>query len=150
MKTCIECEATVDDGVRECPHCSGIDFVTAAPPPLSAASGRAPSPGLLISVGNGSQVAPAEECVLLGRNPRSVLHEQFAVYPNVSGVHATARRTGARLTVVDSGRNGTWHADTALEPGREYQFPLPITLRFGSNCYVHFAATTLDEPGSAP
>jgi hypothetical protein len=146
MKTCVDCGEASDDP-DQCPHCGGMDFVTAAPPPLLPRTRPAARPGLLISVGDGAEVVPADlDGVTLGCNPQSPLHEQFAVYPNVSSFHASVRQQGARLFVLDFGRNGTWHAGTALDPGREQDFDLPVTLRFGSNCYVHFAATTLDEP----
>lgn len=151
ITTCAECGADTDD-LGRCPHCDDLDFAAAAPPPLAVVARRPAAPALLISVGDSSQVLPAGHEIFLGRSPRSTLREQFAVYSNVSGDHATVWREGGRLFVIHSGRNGTWRGDTALEPCKPYDFPLPVTLRFAANCYVHFAAATVDEPdpGSAP
>lgn len=148
MTTCAECGADVDD-LGQCPRCDDLDFGAAAPPPLSVAPRQQPpAPGLLISVGDGAHVLPAGQTSLLGRRPDSPLYEQFAGYPNVSGEHATVWREGPRLFVIDSGRWGTWHLGTRLPAGQTRDFPLPVTLRFAANCYVHFAATTMDGPGT--
>ena len=63
----------------------------------------------------------------------------------------STRRSGGGRPVVRRRLRALRHLarGAALEPGKEHDFNLPVTLRFASNCYVHFAATTLDEPDPA-
>ncbi|MEU8241762.1 FHA domain-containing protein [Actinoplanes missouriensis] len=142
------CQAALGDGVEVCPLCGRVQpGAESAPQPAVRRDKTTAGSKAIIRIGTrdtferASRLVIADEStIMVGRaTPGDIgaaLDHEDERFGDVSREHLTLHVDGYQVEVTDHSTRGTYMGDVKLPRGVTKSFPIPLTLRLASRCWM--------------